>query len=480
MKSEGTNLTSKDKQNRDYILNANMWSVVFHICFPLALYQSLSQIFKILDSQMAAHISSEAVSAVAYLSQINMAINAVGGGLAVGASLKISKTYGSGNYQKVKRQVSTLYMLCGALGAITLLIFVPFAEPFLKMAKTPDEFIAVGKLYFIIETFSLVIMFFNNVYMAIERARGNSKRILYLNVIIIVVKLSLTAWFVYGLKGDVTSIAIATLLSQLALFVIAIRNMGGKEGIFGFSIKSISVNREVASPMIILSLPVIVEKFSFAIGKVIVNSMSTAYGALTVGALGISNNIGGLTTNPQGGFQEGGAAIISQNLGAKKYDRAFDAFKKILICNIIIGAVGYVVTMVNLHTISGVFAKNDIVFQEMIEHIYRYEAMGAVALGVHASVMALLYGYGLMKYTFFVNFMRVFAFRVPVLWFLQNYTNLGSDSVGIVMMISNIGVGVLSLVIACIELRKIRKIQRKSEEFKSEELLECKIEKQQS
>lgn len=465
MKSEGTNLTTKDKQNRDYILNENMWSVVFRICLPLALYQSLAQIFKIFDSQMAAHISSEAVSAVAYLSQLNMAINAVGGGLAVGASLKISETYGSGKFQKVKRQVSTLYMICGLLGAVILLVFVPFAEPFLKMAKTPDEFIVVGKTYFIIEIFSLVVMFFNNVYISIERARGNSKRILNLNVLIIVIKLSLTAWFVYGLKGNVTSIAIATLISQLAMFVIAIKNMGGKEGIFGFSIKAVSMNRAVASPMIVLSIPVVVEKFSFAIGKVIVNSMSTGYGALTVGALGISNSIGGLTTNPQNGFQEGGAAIISQNLGAKKYDRAFDAFKKILICNIIIGAVGYVLTMTNLHIISGVFAKDDLIFKGMIEHIYRYEAMGAVALGVHASVMALLYGYGLMKYTFFVNFMRVFAFRVPVLWLLQNYTNLGNDSVGIVMMISNIGVGVLSSFIAFIELRKIRKIQRESEEI---------------
>lgn len=469
MKSESTSLTNKDKQNREYILNANMWSVVFRICFPLALFQSLSQIFKILDSQMAAHISSEAVSAVAYLSQLNMAINAVGGGLAVGASLKISETYGAGDYQKVKRQVSTLYMICGVLGAIILLVFVPFAEQFLRMAKTPEEFITVGKQYFIIEIFSLVIMFFNNVYIAIERARGNSRRILNLNVLIIVVKLFLTAWFVYGLQGDVTSIAIATLLSQLALFAIAIKNMGGKEGIFGFSKKAISVNRDVASPMIIISLPVIVEKFSFAIGKVIVNSMSTGYGALTVGALGISNNIGGLTTNPQNGFQEGGAAIISQNLGAKKYDRAFDAFIKILVCNIIIGVVGYVLTMTNLHVISVGFAKNDATFQGLIEHIYRYEAMGAVALGVHASVMALLYGYGLMKYTFFVNFMRVFAFRVPVLWFLQNYTNVGSDSVGIVMMISNIGVGVLSSFIAFIELRKIRKIhkiQNESEEVR--------------
>ncbi|MFR4440243.1 MAG: MATE family efflux transporter, partial [Hungatella sp.] len=70
--------------------------------------------------------------------------------------------------------------------------------------------------------------------------------------------------------------------------------------------------------MIRLSIPVIIEKMAFSFGKVVVNSMSTIYSALTVGALGVSNNIGGFTTNPQNGYQEGAAAIISQNLGARQ------------------------------------------------------------------------------------------------------------------------------------------------------------------
>ena len=39
----------------------------------------------------------------------------------------------------------------------------------------------------------MVITFFNNVYIAIERARGNSKRILILNTAVIVVKLGETS-----------------------------------------------------------------------------------------------------------------------------------------------------------------------------------------------------------------------------------------------------------------------------------------------
>lgn len=90
-------LSEKDRKFREFALEGSMWKVIWQVCYPLAIYQSLNQLFKILDTMMAAHISANAVSTVAYLSQINMAISALGGGLAVGASIKISEAYGEGN-----------------------------------------------------------------------------------------------------------------------------------------------------------------------------------------------------------------------------------------------------------------------------------------------------------------------------------------------------------------------------------------------
>ena len=124
-------LSKKDEQFRKFSLNGPMWRVVLYVGFPLALYESLNQLFKILDTMMAAHISANAVSTVAYLSQINMAISALGGGLAVGASIKISEAYGEGNFELVKRRVSTLFALCGLLGMAILAILIPVAPQFL-------------------------------------------------------------------------------------------------------------------------------------------------------------------------------------------------------------------------------------------------------------------------------------------------------------------------------------------------------------
>ena len=445
-------LSEKDRKFREFALEGSMWKVIWKVCYPLAIYQSLNQLFKILDTMMAAHISANAVSTVAYLSQINMAISALGGGLAVGASIKISEAYGEGNFELVKRRVSTLFALCGLLGMAILAILIPVAPQFLRLANTPEEFIEEGTVYFILELVSLVIIFFNNVY--------NSKRILNLNMMVIGIKLSLTAFFVYVLKGGINDISIATIVSQLALLGVAVFYMNAKENVFGFSWKAISFRKSVVAPMIKLSVPVIVEKMAFSLGKVVVNSMSTVYGTFTVGALGISNNIGGITTNPQNGFQEGASAIISQNLGAGKKKRALKAFWCVLVMNLILSVILMSASLLCLHQIADLFANGDHEFAGRIMEIYRMEALGTIPLGASAAVMAFLYGYGKTKLTLLLNFSRVFVFRIPVLWGLQHFTDLGNVSAGIVMAVSNIMTAVMSLVIFAIEFCQIQKEER--------------------
>lgn len=116
-------------------------------------------------------------------------------------------------------------------------------------------------------------------------------------------------------------------------------------------------------------------------------------------------------------------------------------------------------SLIFLGPLSGLFAKGDAEFAGMIAEVYRLEALGAIPLGVNAAVMGMLYGFGKTKITLFMNFCRVFVFRIPVLWALQQFTNLGNVSVGIVMVVSNVCSGILAAVIAAIEIRKICRSQ---------------------
>ncbi len=454
--------SKKDEAFRQYALTASPMKLLLTICTPLALYQSLQSVFKIIDSLMASHISSNAASAISAIAQITAMISAIGTGLASGGSIKISEAYGKGDYEMVRRRVATIYTVSVIASAAVALILVPFAEQFLRLLRTPEELIVEGAGYFRVEIISLVVSFLGNVYIAIEKSRGHTKRIMFLNFAVIALKLALSAYFVYVLEADSVMIAVATLISQSAVILFAAVTMPGDEGAFRFSVRSVSFKKKVILPVLDVSYPLAAEKVFFNYGKVQVNAMSGVYGGHTVGALGISNNIGGLTTSAQNGISDGATALISQNRGAGKYSRTVRLFYCLLLVNVIIGTVGLGIIWLILPWMANIFASSrdtfDTEFRDMIIAIHRYEMLGYIALGLNSAANSLLLGYGHTKIAFIINVVRVFVYRIPILWFLQHFTDMKYEAVGVTMFASNLLIGITSIVIVIPILRKIRKL----------------------
>lgn len=456
-KSVNAELSEKDRRFRELSLHGNMWKVVLFVCLPLALYQSLQQIFAIMDTMMASHISALSVSAVAYLNQLNQIISAFGNGLAIGSGILISRAFGTGDYQLVKKRVSMLYAIAGCAGALILICIVPFVEPFLRFCGTPEELITIGASYFRVELFVIVLTFINAVYISVERARGATKRLLWLNLAVIIIKLGLTALFVYVLNGDLVMIAYASLGAQAVMLAIALFTILDSRNAFGFSFDALRLKEGIAMPMVRQSIPVMIEKSLFAYGKTIINSMAAGYGSLMVGALGVSNNLGGITTMPQNGFQDGTSAVISQNFGAKQYERVIHAY---YICAVYCMGIGLVISgieLIYLKQLSALFASQDASFADLIGQVYMYEALGAVPLGANCAAAALLYGLGKTKLTLVINFSRVFVFRIPLFWYLQNFTNVGPISCGWVMFLSNTSTSIFAVIIASVVLHRFKK-----------------------
>ncbi|MBQ8353837.1 MAG: MATE family efflux transporter [Spirochaetaceae bacterium] len=448
-------LSNKEQQRREFILNGNLYSVVPYICIPLALYQGFNWLFKVIDNIMASHISSTTVSAVAYLSQVNQIILAIGTGLATGGSIIISRFYGAGNYDKVKRFVNSLFSMC-TLISLVIMMMAPFSRQILRFFGTPEVLIDEGLGYFVLGLLDIIIIFFNTIYIAIERSRGNSKRILVINVLSMIIKVILTGLFVYVFNFGINMIAVAGIIANLFITIPGFLILSFNDSPFKFKARYWLFKKEDSLPTVKLGFPVITEKIAFAAGKIAVNSMSAAYGAETVGALGITNNISGIVTMLQNGFQEGCSSIISQNIGANKLDRALKTFRVTLLYNVIIGVVGYTLTMIFLPQLARLFAPEDKAFAEMICFIYQYEAAGIIPLGINATAMAFLYGFGYTKLTLCVNFCRVLVFRVPLLWIIVHFTNLGIEAMGIVMCVSNILVSIMSGIIVGVLYYKVK------------------------
>jgi Na+-driven multidrug efflux pump len=189
-------------------------------------------------------------------------------------------------------------------------------------------------------------------------------------------------------------------------------------------------------------------------GKVLVNSMAAFYGSTAVAALGIASKVAGAPGSIAVVFQESESSVISQNLGTKNIDRAFSSHRVAQILGVSIATIGMIMTSVYIEKLIPLFtSQTDPLYYKMIKDIYMYERFSSITSTAIAIITGLFIGFKFTKVSFLLNVTRLFVFRLPLLFVLQN---IGVDyiALGYIMFYSNILTLILG--IACVIIFKQR------------------------
>ena len=458
-------ISEKDLRRRERILNGNLVMTIISICAPIFLYNLFNSFYAIIDAVVVSKINPTSVSAVASLSQLQHLLSSLGSGLAAGGGILVARQFGAGDMEKARYLSNQTISLSNIIIALLLGICVPFAVPIMRMSGVPDELINIGTGYFIVQVITLAFMFYNSVFMAMQKAKGNTKIMFWLNILAMIVKLSLSVLFIWGIGfRDIVWVAISTLIGQTVMFAVLLSMMLQKDNVFVVKLEEFKLKKQEIKSILSMSLPIFLGKFIFSFGKVSINAMCKAYGPLVVGALGVSNNINGMVTTPINSFEEGTSTIISQNIGANNIKRAIKTFKYSFLMATALGIVGYILVrficqdaIINLYN-QNAQAEDTAMFLALIKSIHRYDSLSILALAVNSAVLGVLYGFGQTKMTMVLNISRVFVFRIPVLWYLQTFhKEIGAEAAGISMGISNICIALASLLCLGVFLLKVKK-----------------------
>lgn len=478
----------KDEKRRNLILNGNMWKVVVAICAPLFVYNLFNSLYNLVDSIFANEISTDSVSSVAALGQIKNLLSSFGSGLAAGGGIIVARCFGEGNYEKAQKNANVLVTLVSLVVAVLAIFCIPLAYPICKASGISNAQAVASTGYFIIQIVELLFIAYNNVFIALEKSKGNTKSIFYLNFVSMGVKLALNLIFIYALHvNSIIWIAVATLISQVVLFFILGFMMIGKSNIFRISVKQFSLSWKYVKPILLLSIPIFLGKFVFSFGKVAVNSIfgaryleilksqidltdpaalatAEASAGLVVGALSVSNNLNGIATTPINAFEETESTIISQNLGNHNLKRAIDCFLKGFILSTVIGVIAWIfIRFIFQDALIGLYSQDQNPayadeFMKYVKMIHNYDSWSIPSLAINAGVLGVLYGFGKTKLTMIINIARAFVFRIPILIILLYcYPQLGVECAGLSMGISNICIAIMSIICLVIFLIQIRK-----------------------
>lgn len=477
-----------DERRRNLILNGNMWKVIVAICAPLFIYNLFNSLYSLVDSIFANEISTDSVSSVAALGQIKSLLSSFGAGIAAGGGIIVARYFGAGDYITARKNANVLVSLVSVVVATLIIVCIPLAYPICKASGISQTQAAASTGYFIIQIVELLFIAYNNVFIALQKSKGNTKSIFYLNFVAMGVKLLLNILFIYVLHVEsIIWIAVATLLSQIVLFMILGFMMVRKNNIFRIRIKEFSLSWKYVRSILVLSIPIFLGKFVFSFGKVAVNSIfgsryleilksqidlsdpvaiasAEASAGLVVGALSVSNSLNGIATTPINAFEETESTIISQNLGNRNLKRALECFFKGFILSTAIGVVAWIFirfifqdALIGLYSQDQDPAKAD-EFMKYVKMIHNYDSWSIPSLAINAGVLGVLYGFGKTKITMFINIARAFVFRIPILiLLLYCFPELGVECAGLSMGISNIAIAIMSIICLVIFLIQIKK-----------------------
>ncbi len=344
------------------------------------------------------------------------------------------------------------------LAVLLIAVIEIFAVGILKLGRLDDNMIATGIGYFRVQIVSIGVGLFNQVFMGLEKARGAMKNITLINIMSMALKLMFTIVFVNLLHLGTTWVAGGTLCADISVTIYALVNLIRKNYLFKFNPKNVMFSVDFFKPLCSLSIPVSLGKFVFSMGKVIVNGLAIDYGPDAPGALGISNQISGSVTHLTTYSEDSESSIISYNLSQKYYSRMIKVFFCTLTVNLVITTIGFILLTVFSAPISMFFAGDGGAEKAaLIEKIFSYERVGIIALGVNSAVNGLIYGLGYTKLSMICNLSRLFVFRIPSMLIMINcFPDMGAESLGIAMLISNVGIGLMSVVIGTVCLLKIK------------------------
>ena len=337
--TNNTTISSTSPTNFETTLTEGpIWKRMVSFAIPLFFGNLFQQLYNAADSLIVGNfLGKQALAAVSSTSSLIFLLVGFFNGIAIGAGVVIAHYYGAKETESLRKAVHTTVafgIICGLALMVIGLVMVP---SLLRLMRTPSDVLPNSILYFRIYFLgSLAFVLYNN-FVGILQSVGDSKHPLYYlifsSLLNIVLDLILIGVFHFG----VGAAALATIISQFASALMCLYRLLFKcPKEYRLTFKELRLDPCMLRQVIKNGLPSGMQNSIISIANVFVQSNINAFGSVAVAGCGSYSRIDGFAFLPVICFSMALTTFISQNLGAKKYDRVKKGGRFGILCGIIL------------------------------------------------------------------------------------------------------------------------------------------------
>lgn len=338
------------------------------IAIPSSIGYLFHTMFNVTDTYFAGVISTQAVASLALTFSIFFIIIAIAGGMSQATTALLGNAIGEKNHKNTKQIIYHAVILALFLSLFLTLVGILISPFLMKLLGAKDAYLdeALSYIYPILYgAVFFVGVFFTN---AMLNSIGNTKAFrnflvggFFLNIILDYI---FVAKFGFGVRGIAYATIIVECLGMLYLFWELNRShLLDKMPEFRFDMEIfLSFFKQGIPPTLNLSL--------MALGMFIITYFIAPFGKHVVAAYGIAMRIEQIILLPSLGINVAVLSLISQNNGAKLYDRVKDTVLYAYKVGFILWIVGIVFLMLFGKSILEVFSDDPSVINAGIGYLY--------------------------------------------------------------------------------------------------------------
>lgn len=299
------------------------YKLMCSFALPILLSHVFQQLYNTADAFIVGRfLGTEALAAVSSSGTLIFLMISFFGGMAMGSGVIISRYFGGGDDDKISRAIHTTILLGLFCGLFLTVVGVLFTPTLLVWMNTDPDVLPEAIEYFRYYFLGSIAMVMYNMCNSILNAVGDSKRPLYYLITSSLINIVLDVLFVGVFRWGVWAAAAATVIAQGTSLVLSLSHLMKKGNVFTVEIRKLRIHGDMLREILRYGLPSGVQNSVIALANVVVQSQINSFGKLAMAAYGTHAKIEGFAFLPITSFNMATTTFISQNLGAKQYDRA--------------------------------------------------------------------------------------------------------------------------------------------------------------
>lgn len=401
--------------------------ILITFTIPMVLGNIFQQLYNTTDAIIVGRfIGKNALAAVGVANpSMSIAIFLVFG-ICMGTSVLMSQLFGAGEYEDLKKEVSTA-LIAGIIFTLAMsVICILLSRWVLVITGTPEEILDDADIYLKIIFGGLIFSFLYNFYSSALRAVGDSKTPLIFLIISSVLNGILCVIFVAVLKMGVAGSAVATVLAQGVSAILCIAYVYIKIPLIKLSPNELVMDKSLLKRTIEYSWISALQQTVLYVGKLLVQGVVNPFGTNAIAAFNAVTRVDSFVLAPGDSFAVSVATYSAQNSGAGKSERIVEGYKKSnMVITVYCVAIALIVFL-TAERIMGLFVSSS--EKDVILIGVRYlKLMSAfyVLSGFCNIFQGLFRGVGKLRITLIATFMQI-TVRVALSYVLAPYLGLES------------------------------------------------------